>query len=562
MSISQLSDPARDPFLEKGLPSNVEAERSILGAILLDDAGEVRALAAHALRCGDFYLDSHRRVFSKMLMLQERGAPIDLITLTDELRKAAEFEQVGGAVYIGSLMDGTPRMDEATLTYHARIIRGKALQRRMITIANHLLTLNFDEDEDAREEHEKLALEYQEALREFAFGEVARTKRLLDSDDLDELPPTEWLIPGHAARGSLTILYGPSGSMKSFYALHQMLCASQRFCVVYVVAEGQSGWKKRVQAWRNHFRIKPGRIFYWLDAVNMLDRLAVSAFIAAIKHVRPDVVVFDTLSRCMPGGDENSSKDMTAFADSCRRIQVELSAATWVIHHPAKHSSLERGHSSLRCGADVMIEIANDNDLLTVSCEKAKDEKPFDSYYLSPIKVEVGNNEDSLVLLPAAKVDRQHAPIKGHALKILEALNLPVFEEIGARANQIVKAAGVPDSSLYRVLGHLKGESLISQSSKGEPYFITERGRDLLSTLTNSHSAETSVNSSGSEVFRWEPSPTLTDSHSENESSPLTDPLSLVSLSHPFRGESSESEREQAGAGGGKNGGRRKQWRA
>src|SRR6266478_3986825 len=93
-----------DPFFEKGLPSSVDAERSILGAILLDNA--VCNQAIELLRRDDFFLDSHRRIFEKMIALTERIMPIDLVTLREELSRAGEFEQIGGATYLSSLIDG------------------------------------------------------------------------------------------------------------------------------------------------------------------------------------------------------------------------------------------------------------------------------------------------------------------------------------------------------------------------------------------------------------------------------------------------------------------------
>ncbi len=132
-----------DPFLEKGLPSNVEAERSILGAILLDNA--VCDQAIELLQRDMFFLDSHRRIFDKMVSLRNQDRPIDLITLTDELRKAGEFEQVGGAVYISSLIDGVPRTD--TIEPYAKIVIGRWFLRRMITISNTIIARCFDEEE-------------------------------------------------------------------------------------------------------------------------------------------------------------------------------------------------------------------------------------------------------------------------------------------------------------------------------------------------------------------------------------------------------------------------------
>src|SRR5262252_4785493 len=133
-----------DPFLDKGLPSNLEAERSILGAILLDNA--VCNQAIELLRREDFFLDSHRRIFDKMVSLTERLMPIDLITLSDELRRALEFEQIGGATYIASLIDGVPRTD--TIEHYARLVKSKARLRRLITASNQIIARCVEEEDE------------------------------------------------------------------------------------------------------------------------------------------------------------------------------------------------------------------------------------------------------------------------------------------------------------------------------------------------------------------------------------------------------------------------------
>src|SRR5713101_8218456 len=130
-----------DPFFEKGLPSNVEAERSILGAILLDNA--VCNQAIELMRRDDFFLDSHRRIFDKMVVLTERLMPIDLITLTEELRRAGEFEQIGGATYIASLIDGVPRTD--SIEHYARIVKSKSMLRKLITASNQIIARCIEE---------------------------------------------------------------------------------------------------------------------------------------------------------------------------------------------------------------------------------------------------------------------------------------------------------------------------------------------------------------------------------------------------------------------------------
>ena len=134
-----------DPLFERGLPSNAEAERSILGAILLDNS--VCNQAIELMRRDDFFLDSHRRIFDKMVALTERGMPIDLITLTDELRRAAEFEQIGGATYIASLIDGVPRTD--TIEHYAKIVKKKAMLRKLIAACGQITTTAFEEEDEA-----------------------------------------------------------------------------------------------------------------------------------------------------------------------------------------------------------------------------------------------------------------------------------------------------------------------------------------------------------------------------------------------------------------------------
>lgn len=133
-----------DPFFEKGLPSNIEAERSILGAILLDS--QVCNQAIELLRLEDFFLDSHRRIFDKMIVLSERMTPIDLVTLREELQRAGEFEQIGGATYIASLIDGVPRTDN--IEPYAKIVKAKSMLRKLITASNQIVALAFEEEDE------------------------------------------------------------------------------------------------------------------------------------------------------------------------------------------------------------------------------------------------------------------------------------------------------------------------------------------------------------------------------------------------------------------------------
>src|SRR3954464_3216178 len=96
-----------DHSLERGLPASIDAERSILGSILLDNF--LYNQGTETLKADDFALDSHRRIYSRMVELSGHSKPIDIITLTEELGRRKEVESVGGVAYISSLTDGLPR---------------------------------------------------------------------------------------------------------------------------------------------------------------------------------------------------------------------------------------------------------------------------------------------------------------------------------------------------------------------------------------------------------------------------------------------------------------------
>ena len=114
------------------LPANIDAERSILGAILLDNFAYNEA--AEHLRAEDFSLDAHRRVYSRMMDLAESSRPIDLVTLAEELDRHRELQSVGDMAYLSALLDGIP--DRPSIEHYVKIVRDKAMLRNLIHAAN------------------------------------------------------------------------------------------------------------------------------------------------------------------------------------------------------------------------------------------------------------------------------------------------------------------------------------------------------------------------------------------------------------------------------------------
>jgi replicative DNA helicase len=130
--------------IDKSLPHDRDAERLILGAIVLDNTTINQA--AERLTHGDFFLDSHRRIFEKMIRLFERGAVIDPYTLQDELRRAGELEMVGGMAAISNLFEGVPRF--SNIDSYTGIVKGKSILRRLITTSNQIMSTCFDAEDE------------------------------------------------------------------------------------------------------------------------------------------------------------------------------------------------------------------------------------------------------------------------------------------------------------------------------------------------------------------------------------------------------------------------------
>jgi replicative DNA helicase len=136
-----------DFTLDKVPPQNVEAEQSVLGSILLDNNALTTAL--ELLKHEDFYRESHRKIFSAMSDLFDKNEPIDLITLTDHLKRRNDFDGVGGAPYLTALVTTVPTA--ANIRYHSKIVREKALLRGLLRsvsdIANNVYENNLDPEE-------------------------------------------------------------------------------------------------------------------------------------------------------------------------------------------------------------------------------------------------------------------------------------------------------------------------------------------------------------------------------------------------------------------------------
>ncbi|OQB06705.1 MAG: Replicative DNA helicase [bacterium ADurb.Bin212] len=132
-------------------PQNLDAERSILGASLLDKNALIKII--DIVTAQDFYDENHGLIFEAMLTLFEKRRPIDIVTLTEQLESEKILDQVGGASYLTDLVNGTP--SAANVVHYAKIVSDKAVLRRLIEASSNISELGFDEDAEISETLDK-----------------------------------------------------------------------------------------------------------------------------------------------------------------------------------------------------------------------------------------------------------------------------------------------------------------------------------------------------------------------------------------------------------------------
>ena len=128
-------------------PQNIEAEQSVLGAILIENTALYKAI--EIIGIDDFYKEAHKKIFLSMIELSEKNEAIDLVTLTEYLRKRNELDSVGGATYLSLLANTVPTA--ANIKYHSKIIYEKALLRNLINTATEIVSYGYENSRDIEE---------------------------------------------------------------------------------------------------------------------------------------------------------------------------------------------------------------------------------------------------------------------------------------------------------------------------------------------------------------------------------------------------------------------------
>ncbi len=127
------------------LPQNIEAEQAVIGSMILDS--EAIGKVVEILKENDFYRIAHRKIFPAIIDIYEQNQPVDLITLTESLRKKNLLEEIGGASYLTAILENTDTT--ANVEHHARIVKEKSTLRELISAAGHIMSESISDEKEA-----------------------------------------------------------------------------------------------------------------------------------------------------------------------------------------------------------------------------------------------------------------------------------------------------------------------------------------------------------------------------------------------------------------------------
>lgn len=279
---------------------------------------------------------------------------------------------------------------------------------------------------------------------------------LVDTLGLDHIEDPVPLIDGVIFKDSLAWLYGKPGSGKSFVALDWAACVANglpwqyrevsRGPVLYLVAEGVSGIRRRVRAWEQAANISMQDVTFLPIAVQLLNGIDLQALTALVGEMQPAMVVIDTQARVTVGAEENSNGEMSKVVDAADRIRRASSACVLMVHHSGKNGLDMRGASAFEGAATSIIKVGKDGDQwIDVLCDKQKDVEDF-----PPVRLQMTPMLNSVVLTGSTYSAELSESTKTEE-KILAAMR-EAFAYTTASAAQLVEVSGISRASVYRAL--------------------------------------------------------------------------------------------------------------
>jgi hypothetical protein len=277
-------------------------------------------------------------------------------------------------------------------------------------------------------------------------------------DEINVGTSSSYIVKGFLADDSLSVIYGPSNSGKTFFAMDLAfhIAAGKEWrgrrvkqaAVLYLATEGGKGVQSRIVALRNHTGVHSLPFAVKRAGMDLLNSQAdLQAIYDLSKAVRDDtgierlVIVIDTLSRVMAGGDENSAQDMTALIKNIDLIREATNAHVILVHHTGKDTARgARGHSSLRAAVDTEIEVQVENDWRAAVVTKQRDfeggqEMPFQLKRVSLGFDEEGDEITSCVVIESDEMQKKPRKLSKNQRVLVDVWTQLKLEGIGKESD-------------------------------------------------------------------------------------------------------------------------------
>ena len=354
------------------IPASLDAERAVLGAILLDNAGYGQA--AEVLTSEDFSHDGHRHIFRHMVELVEAGRPIDPVTLTDELLQTGQLEAVGGASYMASLTEGLPR--STNVVHYASIVKEQSIRRKTIRVGQDLI----DRASDSGTELAYTLDYFQEAGREIVSAQYRdgvwaerklpfRTAAQIET----ETPATvDWIASPWVAAGAITELDGKvkaAGKTTWLLAMCKAILDREHFMgestsktpIVYLTEQPPTTFRVALEEagllGRDDFVV-----LYWADTVGVPWEVVAQEAVSECKRRGARLLMVDTLAQFagLQGDAENNAGNALA---AIRPLQLAAAGGLSVVfsRHERKSGGevgdSGRGSSAFGGGVDSILTL-------------------------------------------------------------------------------------------------------------------------------------------------------------------------------------------------------------
>lgn len=461
-----------------------QAEASVV-SLVVSDGAEVVPVIRDLLLPTDFEDERHRLIVAAAYFLADTAQAVEPLNLCARLNTRGQLEAAGGRDYVYQLANAL--VPVAVARHYAERVLDASKRRSIERVLR--------EKADAAADGRMTADEIVSILRP-TFDALDRSRggesRLLGTQQILDLPPVQYTVAGFVPKNGGVCIYGPPGSTKSVAALDMAMSVATAvqyhgykvegpMAAVYVAAEGSAGLGQRLRAWVAEHGFAGGNppIWFLCEAVNLMDANSVSRFLADTRSAvagAVGLVVFDTLARCMPGGDENSSKDMGLVIAAVDRVRKETGAAVVLVHHTVKNGDTERGSGALRGGMDTMIHVTREGPEVTLDVDKQKDGTEFKT------PLELAERHGSVVHVtanPAWQSGRRE--MGDNHRKMLLSLSRDFTRE-GATATEWQTATGVAQRSFFRLRTDLVSWGYVEfpGTKRGARYTITPLGRDAI----------------------------------------------------------------------------------